>query len=85
MSHVYNHEPIRATWTCVTWAQGFESKPNQGTNFNMQIDVLKSSILENHLITSEWCKLLTTVRETTSNANGSQGTTSIIHEVWRMI
>ena len=28
----------------------------------------------NHLITNQWCELLTSVRETTSNVNGSQST-----------
>ena len=28
----------------------------------------------NHLITGQWCEILTSVRETTSNVNGSQNT-----------
>lgn len=57
---------------------------DHGTISNMWIDVLKSSILENHLITGKWCESLTSARETTSNVNGSQGTTTTIHKVWRM-
>lgn len=51
----------------------------------MRINVLKSSILGNHLITSQWGEPLTSVRETTSNVNGSQGIIGTIHKVWRMI
>ena len=48
----------------------------------MWIDVLKSNMLENHLITGQWCKPLTSVREITHNFNRSQGTTSTIHGIW---
>ena len=36
----------------------------------------------NHLITDQWHEPLTSVRETTTNDNGSQGTPSRIYEVW---
>lgn len=36
----------------------------------------------NNLIIDQWCEPLTSVRETTNNDNGSQGTPSTIYEVW---
>ena len=79
------YKSIHATWTCVIWVQGLESQPDHCTISNMRIDVLKSSTLENHLGTGQWCELLASARDTTSNVNGSQGTASAIHKVWRMI
>ena len=38
-------------------------------------------MLESHLITSQWCKLLTSARETTNNDNGPQGASKTIHEM----
>ncbi len=66
-------------------SQGLESRFVHCIISNMTINVLKSSILENHLITNQWCEPLTSARETTSNVNGSQGNASTIHKVWRMI
>jgi len=41
-----------------------------------------SNMLESRLITSQWCKLLTSMRETTNNDNVPQGTISTIHKMW---
>jgi len=37
------------------------------------------NMLESRLITSQLCKLLTSMRETTNNDNGPQGTIITIH------
>jgi len=47
---------------------------DHSTNFNMRTDVLRSSMIENRLIIGQWWKSLTSMRETTNNGNGSQGT-----------
>lgn len=39
-------------------------------------------MLENRFITSQWCKILTSARETTNNDNGHQGTINTIHGMW---
>jgi len=51
------------------------SRPDQSMNSNMWMNVLKSNMIENHLIISQWCGPLTGTRETTNNDNGSQGAT----------
>jgi len=49
-------------------------QPDQSMNSNMRMHVSKLNMLENHLITIQWCGPLTGTRETTSNDNCSQGT-----------
>ena len=85
-NHVYNHEwlitPRNLDFCDRSLGSCAPTPPNQSTNSNMWIDVLKSNMLENHLITGQWCESLTSARETTHNVNGSQGNTSTIHEMW---
>lgn len=45
----------------------------------MRINVLKSNMLANHMITDQLCGSLTGMRETMSNDNGPQGT--IVHSM----
>jgi len=40
------------------------------------------NMLESRLITNQWCKLLTSVRETTNNDNGPQGIINTIYRMW---
>ena len=88
-NHVYNHEWLitpRSMEFCDRSPGSYAATPpDQSTNSNMWIDVLKSNMLENHLITDQWCELLTSAKETTNNDNGSQGTTSTIHGMWTVI
>ena len=85
-NHVYNHEWLitpRNLDFC-DWSPGScaPTPPDQSTNSNMWIDVLKLKMLENYLMIGQWCEPLTSVRETTHNVNGSQGTTSTIRGMW---
>ena len=85
-NHVYNHEwlitPRNLDFCDQSLGSCAPTPPDQSKNSNMWIDVLKSNMLENHLITGQWCEPLTSARETTHNVNGSQGTTSTIHGIW---
>ena len=56
-----------------------------GTISSMRIYELKSNMQENHLITSQWWKLLTYGRETTNDDDGRQGTKGTINKMWKMI
>ena len=85
-NHLYNHEwlitPCNLDFCDRSPGSCAPTPPDQSTNSNMSIDVLNSNMLENHLITGQWCELLTSAIETTHNVNGSQGTTSTIHGMW---
>ena len=84
--HVYNHEwiitPRNLDFCNLSPGSCTPTQPNQSTNSNMWINVLKSSMLESRLITDQWCEPLTSVRETTNNDNCPQGTISTIHRIW---
>ena len=64
---------LLAAWMVETRSRVFISTSRNGTILAMRkwVDVEHG---RNHLITSRWCKLLTSVRETTSDVNGSQST-----------
>lgn len=52
-SHVCNHEPIYAAWTYVILVRGLETLTDLSTNSSMRTNVLKSSMIEIHLITDQ--------------------------------
>ena len=58
------------------------SQPEQCTSSSMRVCELKSNMQEHRLITIQWGKLLTDVRGTTNNENGSQGTTGTSYDMW---
>lgn len=72
------------SWTFMIWVQdlALQHDPEKSTDPSVWIYMLTSNMLESHLITSHWCKLLTSAIETTNNENGRQGTISIIHGMW---
>ena len=84
--HAYHHNhvtPFHNLDLCdLSLGSCAQTLPNLSIDYNMWIYVLTSNMLESRLITSQWCKLLTSTRETTNNENGPQGTIKTIHGMW---
>ena len=78
---VYNivNTKLLAAWMVETRSRVFISTSRIGTILAMWINESMSNMVETTLITSQWCRLLKSVRETTSNVNGSQITQ---HNSW---